>query len=77
MKMIYKDLVKPGRDEVVLVGGSEQTNEICDDYGFERYITVQEMAGLFPELVPLTHKAGYPRDVETLEQRVLKRFGID
>jgi len=35
-----------------------------------------EVAGLFPELVPLTHKAGYPSDGPGLEQRVLKRLGI-
>ena len=31
---------------------------------------------MFPELVPLTHKAGYPSDAPLLEQRVLKRLGI-
>jgi hypothetical protein len=63
-------------DELVLVGGSEAVNEVCDSYGMKKYVTVQEMAGIFPQLVPLSHKAHYPNDniIPKLEERVRLRL---
>ncbi len=46
----------------MLVGGAESCYDVCEEYGFHKYITVQEMASIFPILVPLSHKAGYPSD---------------
>lgn len=78
MKQIYHNELSPKDDEIVLVGGSSETGRMCDEYGFKRYVTVEEMAGLFPELVPLSHKAGYPGEsaLTNMEGRVKERLGI-
>ena len=61
-----------------MVGGAETCGEVCEEYGFTRYITVQEMAGVFPVLVPLSSKAGYPTkgEGELMADRVSRRFGV-
>ena len=63
MKMIYHDLVKKNvinQDQIAVIGGSEKVHTIADEYGFKHYLTIQEMCALFPYLVPLTRRAGYP-----------------
>jgi len=59
MREIYTHL-RLGEKEFVLVGGAEGCLEVCQEYGFTRYITVEEVAGIEPVLVPLSYKAGYP-----------------
>jgi hypothetical protein len=74
MKEIYHQINEErlvnGNGSITLVGGSDECHEICEDYGFRHFITVQEMSGLFPVLVPLTHKAGYPANVKMIRERV-------
>lgn len=53
-------MIKEKRD-LILIGGSEECHHICTDYGFKNFVTVQEMAAIYPDMVPLSHKAGYPQ----------------
>ena len=65
MKEIYHNELKPSWDELVLIDGSgEEVNKVCDEWKFDRYITVEEMAAVRPELVPLSFKAGFPNNAE-------------
>ena len=61
MKDIYHTNLKPNSDELVLIGGSggSDISQVCDEYAFKNYITVEELAAVRPELVPLSYKAGF------------------
>jgi hypothetical protein len=78
MREIFKkEIAMP--DELALVGGTEDTWKILShEWGVNNFLTVQEMAGLFPTFVPLSHKSDYPDlgTVEVLKDRVLKRFNV-
>ncbi len=61
----------------MLVGGSgTEVNRVCDEWQFDRYITVEEMAAVRPEMVPLSFKAGFPSYTEEIKHRVAKRLMI-
>lgn len=47
---------------------------MCDEWQFDRYITVEEMAAIRPEMVPLSYKAGFPSNTEKVKRRVAKRL---
>jgi len=65
MKEIYHNELKPNWNELVLIGGSgEEVNKVFDEWKFDRYITVEEMAAVRPELVPLSYKAGFPNNAK-------------
>lgn len=77
MKMLFHMKMLKGEDDgLVLIGGSQDVHEIADEYDFTNYITVEEMAALFPFLIPLSHKAEYPSEQRTKEciERVTDRF---
>ena len=58
-----------------MIGGSgTEVNQVCDEWNFERYITVEEMAAIRPEMVPLSYKAGFPSNTEEIKRRVAKRL---
>ena len=69
MRDIYHKRIKPEWDELVLIGGSgTEVNQVCDEWNFERYITVEEMAAIRPEMVPLSYKAGFPSNTEEIKR---------
>jgi ribonucleotide monophosphatase NagD (HAD superfamily) len=78
MRQIYHDLSLGERD-FVLIGGAHTSEEVCEEYGFEKYISVRELAGMQPVLVPLSYKAGYPGKGDKAEiiERVQKRFKLN
>ncbi|TNV77271.1 hypothetical protein FGO68_gene9088 [Halteria grandinella] len=66
--------------ELALVGGGEETWKILEqEWKVNNFVTVQEMAAIFPTLVPLSYKAHYPdqQTCDTLKQRVKARLGLD
>lgn len=80
MQLIYKLLELDNKlddNHLAVIGGSEQVNDIADDYGFKNYVTVQELCALQPQMVPLNNKAGYPTGPEDLKDRVRGRFKIN
>ena len=78
MRQIYHDLRLEERD-FVLIGGANTSEEVCEEYGFEKYLSVRELAGMQPVLVPLSYKAGYPGkgDKAKIIKRVQKRFKLN
>ena len=49
------------KTDLTLIGGSEDCHEIAQyEHGLSSFVTVSELAGIFPLLVPLSSKAGYP-----------------
>ena len=75
MRKIYYDL-RLGEREFVLIGGGHTSEEVCEEYGFTNYLSVRELAGMQPALVPLSYKAGYPGKLDSakIKERVQKRF---
>ena len=61
----------------MLVGGAHTSEEVCEEYGFLKYLSVRELAGMQPVLVPLSYKAGYPGDKAEIIERVQKRFKLN
>ena len=74
LSILKREVTDP--NHLALIGGTEDTYKILsDEWLFTNFITVQEMAALFPTLVPLSHKANYPENADELTQRVYKRLG--
>jgi ribonucleotide monophosphatase NagD (HAD superfamily) len=59
MREIYhQQKEEPGL--VVIGGNDEKTYEVCEEFEFDKFITVSEIVALMPEITPLSTKSGYP-----------------
>ena len=59
----------------VIGGNDDRTYEVCEEFGFKKYITVAEMLAVMPELAPLSTKSGFPLDKDRLLERLNHRLG--
>lgn len=59
---------------LTLVGGGYMSQGIAEEYQFDNYITVAELAACLPQLIPLAHKANWPSNSHELAKTALSRL---
>ena len=66
-------------NEISIVTGLIGVHNTVDYYAKElRYLSVEEMSILYPDIVPLTYRANqFKTPIEVVKQRVGQRFGLE
>jgi len=71
-----RPVISEYKDRLVIVTGVGTMEAIAKDIGLEKYLTIEEYAHLYPDMVPVTGKAQPQVITEETRRKVAERLGV-
>ena len=69
-----KDLLSKFKDKLILISGIHNSNEVIENYGFTKYMTVHEYYTIFQEIAPLFSFLHTKEERKSIIKNVEKRL---